>query len=194
MTWFCFPAPHSSLPACSQAHQTGTGPGQRRLPSAGALAWGSAALLALFTQLQQTPEMKVRPRSVLLRKSPSLFLRKRKTNIFLSLRRRGGVWARVLRGAWGCARSCCSRASPGASAPLHRGSSRTFPFLWTSPGHDGRGFIRALPASPGSVSVPKGRASATSLLPSPCSGPGAREVKPTRRGSPDPAWKGFQLL
>lgn len=70
-------------------------------PTGGASASGSAALLGLFIQVQQTHKMKVRPRSVLLRKSPSLFLRKRKTNIFLSLRRRGGVSAWILLGARG---------------------------------------------------------------------------------------------
>lgn len=102
--------PSSKRRACSQADQRGPGPGQRGAaarrgaadaPTGGALASGSAALLGLFIQVQQTHKMKVRPRSVLLRKSPSLFLRKRKTNIFLSLRRRGGVSAWILLGARG---------------------------------------------------------------------------------------------
>lgn len=179
VTWFCFPGPHSSLPSRAELF-SGTSHLQ-------ALALGSGALLGLFTQLQQTPKMKVRPRSVLLRKSPSLFLRKRKTNIFLSLGRRGGVWAWILLGA------------PPAANPallpqlsLHtRQLPIIFPSLDLSWPRWRRVYVASFPCCPClpglHLSVPKGRPSGTSFCQIPALGSrtGAREVKPTQTRSPD---------
>lgn len=161
------------------AHHRGTH-GAADAPTGGALASGSAALLGLFIQVQQTHKMKVRPRSVLLRKSPSLFLRKRKTNIFVSLRRRGGVWAWILLERGARARSSCSQPSTAASTlTAHEAAPAGFSF-------SGSVLVTMEETLSGSfsllnLSVPKGRPSATSLLPNP-SRPEAQGSNPPRQG------------